>query len=247
MKKTVFVSLLLCFLCVLRAQEFPTSQFGKVFRNTLVQPSELFGVFDNTESYFVSHFDSVVQSPFDPNYLLAGGKIWHKGILTHFKSYITVDTTVRIQLDTNRSMGEEIDTFWALQTTEMKIPGTTLWKCEGEIMISEFDTSQFIGNFRGTFTIYFYYREKSGLVKALPADKGYGLEPGMYMNGFWRSKTNDDFKSIPFAIASSSVKNREDNQSELPDLRFMEDGTMSFSNIAIFPENCLKPQSGWFQ
>jgi hypothetical protein len=247
MIRSVLINLLLIITCALNAQELPKNILGKVFRTAFVQPSELYGVFDSTESYFVSHFDSVVQSPFDLNCLLAGGKIWHRGIQTHFKGYITVDTTVAIQLPTDSLEASETDTFWALVSPEMKIPGTTLCKCEGEIILSENDTTQYIGNFQGTFTLYFYYREKSGFVKALPADKGYGLEPGMYMNGFWRSKVTKDFISIPFAIASNPIKAREDNQSELPDLRFREDGSMSFSNIAIFPEHCLKPQPGWFQ
>lgn len=247
MNRSVALSLLFSISSAVHAQELPKTLLSKVFRTALVQPSELYGVFDSTDSYFVSHFDSVVQSPFDLNCLLAGGKIWHKGMLTHFKGYITVDTTIAIQLPTDTAESAETDTFWALVSPEMKIPGTTLWKCEGEIVLSEQDTTAFVGNFQGTFTLYFYYREKSGLVKALPADKGYGLEPGMYMNGFWRSKVTQDFVSVPFAIASNLIKARDDNQSELPDLRFREDGSMSFSNIAIFPENCLKPQPGWFQ
>ncbi|MCC7297113.1 MAG: hypothetical protein IT244_02165 [Bacteroidia bacterium] len=231
--------------CSLLQAQIPKSVYPNIFRSYFLQNEQIFGVFDSTDSYFVTHFDSVVQSPFDPSAFLSGGKIWHKGQTTSFKGYISIDTVIEIKTDTNTE--QTTDTFWALKTPEMKIAGTSIWNCSGEIRIIENDSAKYAGTFNGTFGMYFYYRSKNQYVKPLSAELGFGNDPGMNILGFWRSPNHQNFGHIPFCMSNCLPQTRDDNTTALPDLRFQSDGSSSFSNIAIFPEGVAKPPVNWFQ
>lgn len=224
----------------------------KILKQYLTGTPEIYGVFDNTDSYFVTHFDSVFASVFDSDAYLAKGKIWHRNQLTEFKAYISVDTTEKIQ-----KMGPVIsdddfeDTLewdhWGFQSPLMKDTTISLYRMTGEIQLEENSVEEFSGTFSGTFTLYFYFKAKPLILKKLETPEGSYLEPGFYSSGFWRGNHHRELGAIPFSFSNSRFYKNDDNEQELQDLRFQMDGSSNFSNIAIFPVGCMKPPAKWYQ
>lgn len=242
--RKILLILALAFTSTFSFAQFNGISYQRVLRSYLLQKPEVFGVFDGPESYFVLHFDSLIQSPFDSLAFLCGGKIWHKNKLTHFKGYISADTVSAMDM-ADTALGEDL--FWGYEQPEMKIAGTQLLKFSGEMDIIELDSSDYSGVFSANFTCNFYYRSKTDFVKPLP-DKGRNdFEPGMYVSGFWRSQNQIELGNIPFSFASTLPVLRDDGSAVLQDLRFQADGSVSFSNIAIYPSECTKPEVGWFE
>lgn len=248
----VFILLWLYFGSLRGQQAFPQSNYQGIFNSYLLQSGEFYGVFDSTDSYFAVHFDTITQSRFDSTSFLGFGKIWHRGQITSFKAYLTMDT-IRQMLYNGVRINETDSTdtmdlnHWAFSKDFMKVAGTQLWHCEGEVQMAENTESEFSGIFTGTFSIHFLYRPKTAYIKPLPAVDGFGLEPGWYFMGFWRGIHHPEFGNVPFAFANTTFQTAEENSTLLPDLRFQKDGSSCFSNIAIYREGCMKPPVNWYQ
>jgi hypothetical protein len=224
---------------------FPKTLFSPIFDSYQKAQTEFFGIFDSIESVFVVHTEPALQSPFDSNCLLSSGKAWHRGQLTTFTTYLTIDTVVQVAVSEDSSMRE--NDHWALQLPELKAPGSALWKCEGEFSMNEDISQKFSGKFTGIFTIYFLYNSKTHQIKALEQEQGFGLEPGMLFSGFWKPYNKINNGSVSFFFANTRAKAMENGTQKLPDLRIQQDGTSSFSNIVIFPQGVLTPPANWYQ
>lgn len=236
-------SLILAGIAPLRAQ-MQAAQYRDIFKSYLLQQDEHYGLFDSTDSYFIVHFDSVVQSPFDSFAFLAGGKIWHRSQITSFKAYIDADTATEILMPL--SFDGDINLHWAMNQQEMLVPGTKLMQCSGEINMIENDSSEYSGVFSGIFTSHFYFRPKTQYVKALPAIPQPDLEPGFYTTGFWSSEKKPHLGTIPFAFSNSEPFPTELGEA-LADLRFTADGNITFSNFVQFETGTVKLPLNWYK
>lgn len=223
--------------------------YPEIFRMYALQNQEFYGVFDSTDSYFSCHFDSFTVSPFDHTAIIAGGKIWHRGQLTHFKAYFSVDDITRLidyTASTDSSTEDIPESHWAFAHEMMKVPGTTLWQCAGEVLMVEDTTEKYAGIFSGVYELVFAYRSKTKYIKPLPLAPDLASTPGFYTGGFWRSADENPVGTISFCFSSSRPNCDDDGNCELPDLR-MDIGPSGFSNIATFGSTSLKPQALWYQ
>jgi hypothetical protein len=247
----VFIAVLMGIGPLTAQTTFPSTLYEDVLKTYMLQNQEFHGVFDSTDSYFVVHFDSVNQSVFDPTALLAAGKTWHRGQTVPFKAYFSLDTFEKMEAaQVVISESDPTDTIsqphWAFGTETMKISGTELWHCAGELRMAEDTAQEYSGIFTAMVEIYFYYRPKNGYIKPLPSAMGFGIEPSFGVMGEWQAFKHTELGNISFCLANTPFIFGATHNT-LPDFRIQADGTASFSNSAYFEFSCSKPPPKWYQ
>ena len=228
------------------SQTIPKKLYSQIFNQYYLNQKVFNGIIDSTDSWFSVFQDTVFQSQFDSICLRNSGKTWHRGQRIDCNTYLVVNEVYPYEWKLGDDSAE-LDTALVNRKKYLDKKGLQLWVCFGEFFMNEDTKSEYCGRFTGSFQIYFLWDSVKIKIfvctnNSLPPD-----EPAVFFYGYWHPIIHKELPNLAYFWANTPHKIIENEGSLLPDLRIQPDGSQSFTNMAEFSQECMKPSHDWYK
>lgn len=223
----------------------PTSIYAAAMKQ-MCSDSFYWGIFDSTDSYFLVRLCDWRQSPFDSSAFYSYGKTMHKSQIVNNTAYLDINSIDVVHYEiTQDSLEEDIrlNSLW----DSIEKTGGYLVQMNAEYFINEDPQANYSGTFSGLLSYHFMFFPKNNKIQHVPSAWLPYEMPSVIFQGFWRLNKSNSTASIPYYWGNKAPVKKRNGQMELPDLRFMSDGSSSITNTAIFQEDVLYPDLNWYK